>query len=138
MDPYETRITNIIEQLKNIHLQEASLLAELDSVRKEQLQSLKAAARSSAASSGRAAAAPTTTNTSPQRRKSPTTKRRPFEEGDRVCITNTVTPRYPNSSGAVSIRDREGTVIRVTAKRVTVRTDNGSDVSRAPTNLRRL
>jgi hypothetical protein len=58
-----------------------------------------------------------------------------YRIGDRVRVTN-------QSRGILgrqaTERDRVGTVIKITKKRVFLRTDNGTSTNRAPENLRRI
>jgi hypothetical protein len=58
-----------------------------------------------------------------------------YQIGDRVRITN----QSRNLIGkAVTERDWVGTVIKITRKRVFLRTDNGTNTNRAPKNLQWL
>ena len=59
----------------------------------------------------------------------------PFQVGQKVLIKNRlgqILGRTP------SIKDRVGTVVKITKKRIHIKTINGSDTSRAPHNVTRL
>ncbi len=68
---------------------------------------------------------PSHTAPTPAARELPTGAQ-PFAIGDQVLITN---PRFLQPTG--------GTITRITPKRITVRSLNGTNIIRAPKNLRR-
>ena len=62
-------------------------------------------------------------------------KEAPFRTGQKVLIKNRLAHTY---IGRTSIKDRLGTVTKITKKRVHLTTCNGSETSRAPHNLKLL
>jgi len=59
-----------------------------------------------------------------------------FARHDRVKILNPIT--HTRSGHRITEADYLGTVTRITAQRVFLKTDNGDEVCRAPKNLRNL
>ena len=69
--------------------------------------------------------------TAPQGNKTPS-----LHEGQKVLITNRIA--HVPFTRRTSIKDRAGTIVKITKKRVHIKTYNGAETSRAPHNVSTL
>ena len=82
------------------------------------------------------AASSAESNRGPTSDQSPGLTTRGFRVGDLVLITNKIT--HLASNRRPTSKDRVGSVTKLTDKRVKIKTHNGHDTSRCPSNVTRL
>jgi len=110
----ERRINELIEELKNLRVREAIVIAELEATNKKRVER--------------------------DNKKKPATETNELTKGDRVYVSNRV--RKPNNwsnskEGHVwtAEKERKAIVTRVTKDKIYIVTDNGVHTWRAPKNL---
>jgi hypothetical protein len=116
------RISELIQRLKDIRLQEAQVIAEIESDLNQ-----------GTSIPGTVVSASTPFTTSPDPNKS-------FMPGDRVLITNKINKKSKTSKPVLNTpasqnRDRLATVISVAGDRVHLITDSGISTWRIPKNI---
>ena len=118
MDNNKEELSKLVKQLEDLQIQQETIIKKIR-------------ASTEVPSTGDRSAA------SPPKSQGSASSEASFRVGERVLIKNRL-GKISSIGRKASIKDRAGTVIRITNKRVHLKTGSGTETSRAPHNLTRL